>query len=126
MKYYQQPSDLGLPIIKLFVQNPAGECRQTIYVMEREYGWGFNLSSAIKYLWRVGAKTADTKSDLAKAIQYLNWELQLSIRPLSFDTRVVIETAILMCQQLQKNQAEGPHQNGTPLSGGSTSKENQV
>ena len=102
--YYQEPSELGIPILKLFIQNPTGECRQTIYVMERQYGWGFNLSSAVKYLWRLGIKTADTQSDLAKAIQYLNWELEAPRKPLSADTRYAIETAIEMCRELQQNQ----------------------
>jgi hypothetical protein len=100
MDYYHFPSDLGLPVIKLFITNPAGECRQTIYLMERKFGWGFNLSSALKYLWRVGVKSADTQSDLTKAIQYLTWELESPIRPLSVDTRTTIETAIHMCQDL--------------------------
>lgn len=100
MQYYQEPSELGLPILKLFIQNPAGECRQTIYAMERQFGWGFNISSAVKYCWRLGIKTADIQSDLAKAIQYLQWELECPIRPLSADTRYAIETAIKMCQDL--------------------------
>lgn len=100
VSYYQSPADLGKPIIKLFITNPSGECRQTIYLMERKFGWGFNLSSALKYLWRVGVKSADTQSDLGKAIQYLKWELECPIRPLSEDTRNAIETAIKMCQDL--------------------------
>lgn len=102
MQYYQDPSPIGIPILKLFIQNPAGECRQTIYVMERRYGWGFNLSQSVKYLWRLGFKTADTESDLAKAIDYLTWELEAPIRPLSADTRGAIETAIEMCRELQQ------------------------
>jgi hypothetical protein len=98
--HYQEPSDLGLPIIKLFIQNPTGECRQTCYIMERKYGWGFNSHNMLRYLWRLGIKTADTQSDLAKAIQYLTWELECPIRALSFDTRNAIETAIKMCEDL--------------------------
>lgn len=98
--YYQEPSNLGLPIIKLFVQNPTGECRQTIYLMERKFKWGFNLSSALKYLWRVGVKDLSIEPDLTKAIAYLTWELERPMRPLSEDTRYTIETAILMCQNL--------------------------
>ena len=98
--YYQSVSEIGLPILKCLIQNPTGECRQTIYIMERRYGWGFNLCSACRYLWRVGVKTADTQSDLAKAIQYLTWELDCPRRPLSFDTRNSIETAIKMCKDL--------------------------
>lgn len=103
MQYYQEPSELGLPILKLFIHNPAGECRQTIYVMERRYGWGFNLSQSVKYLWRLGVKSADIQSDLAKAIDYLTWELEAPIRPLSADTRGAISQAISMCRELQKS-----------------------
>jgi Protein of unknwon function (DUF3310) len=98
MQYYQQVSDLGLPIIKQFIINPSGECRHTIYVMERRSPhWGFNLSSALKYLWRLGVKTEDVESDLRKAIQYLTWELESCT---AFDTRNTIETAIKMCEDL--------------------------
>jgi hypothetical protein len=100
MKYYQEPSELGLPILKLFIQNPCGECRQTIYLMERKYGWGFNINNAVRYLWRMGVKSADIQSDLTKAIQYLKWELECPVRPLSEDTRGAIETAIKMCEDL--------------------------
>lgn len=104
VSHYQEPSELGLPTLKLFIQNPTGECRQTIYVMERRYGWGFNLSSAVKYLWRLGVKTEDAQGDLVKIIDYLTWELECPIRPLSEDTRHAIETAILMCQALRQIQ----------------------
>lgn len=102
VSYYQSPSDLGLPILKLFITNPSGECRQTIYLMERKFGWGWNLNNAIKYLWRLGVKTDDIDDDLDKIIKYLRWELKSPIRPLSEDTRNAIETAITMCQELQQ------------------------
>ena len=99
--YYSSPSEIGLPILKLFIQNPTGECRWTIYTMERKYNyWGFNLSSAIKYLWRVGNKRNGMQGDLKKAIQYLNWELESPYRPLSVDTKQSIEKAIEMCEDL--------------------------
>lgn len=100
MQYYQNPSELGLPILKLFIQNPVGECRQTIYLMERKYNWGFNMSSAVKYLWRVGVKDADTASDLTKAINYLTWELECPHGILSEDKRISLKTAIKMCRDL--------------------------
>lgn len=100
VSHYQSPSDLGLPILKLFIQNPTGECRQTIYVMERRYGWGLNLSSVTRYLWRLGVKTEDIQNDLIKIIDYLTWELDDPIRPLSEDTKHAIKTAILMCKDL--------------------------
>jgi hypothetical protein len=99
--YYQQPSEIGLPIIKLFIQNPNGECRQTIYLMEREYNWGFNMSSALKYLWRLGQKSPDIANDLEKTVQYLEWELESPITPLSEDTRNAIVKALNMCWVLQ-------------------------
>lgn len=102
--YYHHPSDIGLPIIKLFVSNPNGECRQVIYAMERKFNWSWNLSNAIKYLWRLGQKTPDITKDLEKAIEYLGWELEDPKTPLSEDTRTSIETAIAMCRDLQKDE----------------------
>lgn len=99
--YYRSPSALGLPILKLFVQNPSGECRWTIYIMERRHdNWGFNLSSVLKYLWRLGEKPGETQGDLKKAIQYLQYELESPRRPLSADIRETIEKAIEMCEDL--------------------------
>jgi hypothetical protein len=99
--YYQQPSEIGLPILKLFIQNPSGECRWTIYIMERKYdNWGFNMSQCVKYLWRLGVKTEDTQSDLKKAIQYLKWELEAPRRPLSIDMEQTLNKAIDMCEDL--------------------------
>jgi hypothetical protein len=100
--YYQQPSEIGLPIIKLFIQNPNGECRQTIYAMERKYNWGFNMSNALKYLWRLGQKSPDITKDLEKVVEYLEWELESPISPLSEDTRNTIVKALNMCWDLQQ------------------------
>jgi hypothetical protein len=100
--YYQQPSEIGLPIIKLFIQNPNGECRQTIYAMERKYNWGFNMSNALKYLWRLGQKSPDMTKDLEKVVEYLEWELESPISPLSEDTRNTIVKALNMCWDLQQ------------------------
>jgi hypothetical protein len=101
--YYQSPSEIGLPIIKLFIINPNGECRQTIYAMERKYNWGFNMSSALKYLWRLGQKSPDIANDLEKTVQYLEWELESPITPLSEDTRNAIVKALNMCWVLQQS-----------------------
>jgi hypothetical protein len=99
--YYQQPSEIGLPIIKLFIQNPTGECRGAIYTMEQKYNyWGWNLSNCLKYLWRVGNKRNGMQSDLKKAIQYLKWELEAPRRPLSFDMEQTLNKAIEMCEDL--------------------------
>jgi hypothetical protein len=104
--YYQHPSDIALPIIKLFIANPNGECRQTIYAMEKNYNWGFNMSSTLKYLWRLGLKSDDITGDLEKAIQYLEWELESPITPLSEDTRNAIVSALNMLWDLQQKQTE--------------------
>ena len=99
--YYDSPSELGLPILKLFIHNPSGECRWTIYIMERKYeNWGWNLSNTIKYLWRLGVKAEDTQSDLKKAIQYLRYELEAPRRPLSIDMEQTLNKAIGMCEDL--------------------------
>jgi predicted nucleic acid-binding protein len=99
--YYQQPSELGLPILKLFVQNPTGECRWTIYIMERKYNnWGWNMSNVLKYLWRLGVKTQDTQEDLNKTIKYLRYELEVPRRPLSVDMEQTLNKAIEMCEDL--------------------------
>lgn len=102
MQYYKEPSQLGLPIIKLLlgVPNPSGGCRHTIYWMECEHNWGWNLSNALKYLWRLGVKSVDTQSDLIKAIHYLEWELEHPLYALPLDTRNVIIAAIGMCRDL--------------------------
>lgn len=100
MNYYQQPSQLALPIIKLLTPIHVGECRQVIYHMERYYNWGFNMSSALKYLWRLGVKSDDVTSDLSKAIQYMQWELQDSTCQFLTPSRTNLEKALLMCQNM--------------------------
>lgn len=36
----------------------------------------FNLGNAVKYIWRAGLKSPDIVTDLRKAIQYLEWEIE--------------------------------------------------
>lgn len=36
----------------------------------------FCLGNAVKYIWRSGRKHADPRTDLRKAIQYLEWEIE--------------------------------------------------
>lgn len=101
MNYYQQPSQLGLPILKILISNPDGECRHAIYQLEREAGWTFNLCSAIKYLWRLGDKSDKISSDLSKAIDYLNWELGNPISASQEHFRL-ITNAIVACENLRR------------------------
>ena len=75
--YYLQMSEIGKPIIdKLRIDEYLqSDCISTIYALESAgMGWDFNLSSALKYLWRLGQKTEDYSDDLRKAITYLQWE----------------------------------------------------
>ena len=53
-------------------EHPSGvEC---IEIIEH---WGFNLGSAVKYIWRNGLKPGeDAVEDLKKAIWYLNREIE--------------------------------------------------
>jgi hypothetical protein len=98
--HYEQPSELGLPIIKLLIDNPEGECRLVIYVQERRYGWGFNLNNAVRYLWRLGEK-GDAVRDLNKAIDYLAWELECPIST-SQEHLASVQTAIGACKSLRR------------------------
>ena len=36
----------------------------------------FNLGNAVKYIWRAGLKTEDAHTDLAKAVWYVNREIE--------------------------------------------------
>lgn len=77
--YYLQMSEIGKPIIdKLSIDGYLQpDCISTIYALEAAgMGWDFNLSSALKYLWRLGQKTEDYGDDLRKAITYLRWEYE--------------------------------------------------
>lgn len=98
--HYKAPSKLGLPILKILIDNPHGECRFAIYKFEREFGWGFNLCSAVKYLWRLGEKSPNLIGDLDKAIDYLNWELDEPISSSQEHFRIV-QQAIVACEELR-------------------------
>lgn len=73
--YYQIPSPLGKPILDLLEIEYQTNCIGTIWNLEKYRGWSFNLLNAVKYLWRLGQKDPDYRSDLKKAIEYLEWEL---------------------------------------------------
>lgn len=77
--YYLQMSEIGKPVIdRLRIDEYLQpDCIRTIYALESAgMGWNFNLSSALKYLWRLGQKTEDYSDDLRKAITYLRWEYE--------------------------------------------------
>lgn len=50
------------------------DCIKTIWHLEK-LGASFNILNAIKYLWRLGNKTADYRDDLEKVIVYISWEV---------------------------------------------------
>lgn len=41
----------------------------------RDWGLNFNLGSAVKYISRAGRKSYDPREDLAKAIQFIDFEI---------------------------------------------------
>jgi hypothetical protein len=75
--YYQKPSSIGLPILKMLgippnLLNGATTCIQAIEELEI-LGCNFSILSAIKYLWRAGNKPGQTlEKDLREARYYLN------------------------------------------------------
>lgn len=74
--YYQKPSSVGLPILKMLgippnLLNGATTCIQAIEELEI-MGCNFSILSAIKYLWRAGNKPGQTlDKDLREARYYL-------------------------------------------------------
>lgn len=86
MNYYQEISPLGKPIIEKLIigskikVNLKQECRLVIYELETDHGWGFNLCSALKYLWRLGEKPgASIQGDCRKVVEYLQWEIEADV-----------------------------------------------
>lgn len=76
--YYQFPSPIGKPILDLFLDESdyKEDCIHTIWFLERKGSGSFNQYSAIKYIWRLGQKDPDYRSDLNKAIEYLTWDVE--------------------------------------------------
>lgn len=74
--YYQTPSPLGKQILDLLLtpESYQADCINTIWHLEK-LGSSFNKLNAIKYLWRLGCKTADYRDDLEKVIVYILWEI---------------------------------------------------
>lgn len=73
--YYEKPSKMGMPILTILGVEIQASCIETIWYLEKEKGWNFNMLTAVKYLWRLGVKNPDPTSDLAKTIDYLYWQL---------------------------------------------------
>ena len=83
--YYKNPSPLGMLVIEKLLQPDVIKetCIETIWHLEATTGdWTFNLSSALKYLWRLGQKDgATTESDIRKALVYMDWEFNQTDNP---------------------------------------------
>lgn len=59
-----------------YKQHPSGiECIEITRHM------GFCLGNVVKYIWRAGIKNPDTLTDLLKAKQYLEWEIEKYAQP---------------------------------------------
>jgi thymidylate synthase (FAD) len=110
--YYQTVSAIGKPIIESLGVEIRSSCIETIRFLEAEdremeaIAWTFNVISAIKYLWRLGLKTSDIRSDLGKAIQYLEWELEEYEGLASIGHHAKLKTAFVECQRLLKSAPE--------------------
>jgi hypothetical protein len=56
---------------KHYTSHPSGiECIRVVEHMT------FNLGNAVKYIWRAGLKSDDSVTDMRKAIQYLEFEIE--------------------------------------------------
>lgn len=75
--YYQTPSPIGAKILstlEILEYEYKEDCIHTIWHLESDRKWNFNLLNAVKYLWRAGQKDPDPRQDLTKAVEYLEWE----------------------------------------------------
>ena len=106
--YYQAPSSAGKEILDLFLKpdDYKEDCIHTIWHLERNKGFSFNMLNAVKYLWRLGKKD-DSIKELEKAIDYLGWELDyVSELPRPDDDRewfldlALLRTGIGKCMDL--------------------------
>lgn len=90
-KHYQTISPIGASVVSLLVPDNyiKDTCAKTIYALESEdFYWRFNLSTTLKYCWRLGQKgsLADLYEDIDKAIDYLKEEQKaVNIRLLTRD-----------------------------------------
>jgi dUTP pyrophosphatase len=60
----------------------------------------FMVLTGIKYLWRLGQKTQDLRSDLLKAIDYFQWALEDLFHPLPSKLASRVQLAIYECERL--------------------------
>lgn len=70
--YYQRPSALGEPLLALLDIDTSEDCITSIQTAEIIHDYDFVLCSIVKYLWRLGAKSPDIRSDCAKILDYID------------------------------------------------------
>lgn len=70
--YYQAPSPIGLPIIKLLGIGIDEDCITSIEWAETLHGFKFCESCVLKYLWRLGVKSKDISFDCSKILHYID------------------------------------------------------
>lgn len=70
--YYQRPSPLGKPLIALLNIDTSANCITSIQAAEITHDYDFVLCSIVKYLWRLGVKSPDIRSDCTKILDYID------------------------------------------------------
>ena len=98
--YYNQVSPIGKPILDLLGIEYKQSCIATLNHLEYFNDWNFNCLTGIKYLWRLGQKTEDYSSDMAKAIDYFTWAVENRVNEM-YPSRVAkVEQAIAALKEL--------------------------
>jgi dUTP pyrophosphatase len=101
IKYYTEVSPIGRPILDLLDVNYGGKsCIETLQYLSYEEGVPFMVLTGIKYIWRLGQKTQDLRSDLLKAIDYFQWALEDLFHPLPSKLASRVYLAIHECERL--------------------------
>ena len=72
VSYYQTPSPIGEPIIKLLGVSIEEDCITSIEFAEVLNGFNFGECQIVRYLWRLGVKTEDIKPDCLKILDYID------------------------------------------------------
>jgi hypothetical protein len=88
VSYYQNPSEIGAPIIALLDIEIVGDCISTIEHCEQVHRWRYCECQILRYLWRLGVKTVDIKSDCQKILDYCDRVIE-NESPLSINIRAV-------------------------------------
>lgn len=70
--YYLRPSPLGSPLLDLLCVETRVECIEAIEWCEKYRGFKFSDLQVIKYLWRLGVKSPDIRSDCDKILDYID------------------------------------------------------